>query len=160
MLAYCICFSLSDLLHSVWQTLTPSTSLLWEYGSSLKHSLILQAFSIFFFPDSHLSFILNFPISFWPFTLEVFSKIHNWLLRFKNETLKWWLDTLFPWWAGLLVSFIHRDWMGGILEEHLTILFVGFFSGGNETAEGPPVPDLYPLLISGTLLQRFFTDFL
>ena len=26
-LAYCICFSLSDLLHSVWQTLTPSTSL-------------------------------------------------------------------------------------------------------------------------------------
>ena len=25
-LAYCICFSLSDLLHSVWQTLTPSTS--------------------------------------------------------------------------------------------------------------------------------------
>ena len=26
-LAYCICFSLSDLLHSVWQTLGPSTSL-------------------------------------------------------------------------------------------------------------------------------------
>ena len=27
MLAYGICFSLSDLLHSVWQTLGPSTSL-------------------------------------------------------------------------------------------------------------------------------------
>ena len=62
-LAYCICSSLSDLLHSVWQTVTPSTSLqiTQNNSSSLSHPFSdrnwdcvrLRSFSSLPPPDRH-----------------------------------------------------------------------------------------------------------
>ena len=57
-LIYDICFSLSDLLHSVWQTLGPSTSLqITQFLFMAEYYSIVYMYHIFFiqsFVDGHL----------------------------------------------------------------------------------------------------------
>ena len=98
-LAYCICFSLSDLPHSVWQTLTPSTSLqippfhffLCDWGLNMNVFLQLAFFCAFFHLISYYwdSSILIHIIIFHLFSL-LYSTQRMCILQFIYYFFYWW----------------------------------------------------------------------